>query len=54
MTETPADRTTDSADQSAGYSSGLPAASAVVPESDLAPRRAAREKSRVAPDYARA
>jgi len=54
VTETPADRTTDSADQSAGYSSGLPTASAVAPESDLAPRRAAREKSRVAPDYARA
>ncbi len=58
MTETPADRTTDPAEQpaaqSAGYSSGLPTASAVVPEADLAPRRAAREKSRVAPDYARA
>ncbi|MCP2266817.1 citrate lyase subunit beta / citryl-CoA lyase [Promicromonospora thailandica] len=54
MTETPADRTTPSADQPGSYSSGLPAAFAVTPESDLTARRAAREKSRVAPDYARA
>src|SRR5690606_1760895 len=42
------------ADQPGSYSAGLPAASTVTPETDLAARRAAREKSRVAPDYARA
>jgi len=51
VTEISTDR---SADQPGSYSAGLPAASTVTPETDLAARRAAREKSRVAPDYARA